>query len=328
MTTKSTMQDAQLKAGCCARVCGAMLLVVGGIGLAVYLNFTPVYKPITCHVDAGLDGFQSPGIEKLLPGSPGWQPPWEDPSGVENLLQGFSGNFLHNSASQSGVSLNISLTCSNPNPISVHINKARGTVYAGADRTLLGTMTALPTSYMPAHSTGSIQTKENIRLDPSIAAKILPQLILRTGLPIWFQLNGTATISLSFLSAVRASPSIQMSCGMHLASVSNVISQPTGPLVGPMSCADSFDNLGMKPVDAPKDNKTEKLLALAESVKNVICGTMMFLGFICGPILLFSGRWCFCNRQQASDASASKGDARKTAKSPALPTDGDGVEEV
>jgi hypothetical protein len=313
------VQAVYSKAGCCNIFCGVMMLMVGCAGLAIYLVLTPVYKPITCDINVGLDGVRIPSV---------WPPPWEEQNGVQNLLQTLTGH------SQSDVQLHLNLLCSNPNPISVHIDKAIGVVYAGTDKIRIGTVTALPTSSMPAYSNGSIQTKDQIPVDPAITIKIMPELILETGVPIWFQVNGTATISPPFFPGLSASPSIRISCGMHLSTVRNIITQSNEPLTGPMSCADTMDDIDMKPVGAPEDRTFDKILALAESIKNVICITMMLLGFVCGFFLLSrSGRsWCFCHRrQQARDVTATKTDARKVdvlAQSEAAPGGGDDIQEV
>jgi hypothetical protein len=275
------------------------------------LIFTPVYRPIACDVTAALDGINIPGV---------WPPPWQHQNGVENVMENFlqtlSGDFIQK-MSQSGLFLNIDLSCSNPNPISVKIDKAHGSVYVGKAKTEVGTVLALPTSFMPAYSNGSIRTKDRIPLDPSVALNILPELLsAETGLPIWFQLNGTTTISLPFLLGIRGSPFIRISCGMSFASVPHMIAKPDGPLIGPMSCADTMNHVSVKPLDAPDDHFIDKFLALAEAVKNVISITMMLLGFTCGSILLCCSGPCWsswsqlCLRRQARDQVADASDSK------------------
>jgi hypothetical protein len=284
---KPQMQGKSSPLAWCNKICGVILLLIGCAGVALYSMFTPVYKPISCDVSAGLDGIYIPGV-------------W--PLGL-------------NPSSDASLAVQINLRCSNPNPISLVIHKAFGTVYVGKDKLVLDTAVAMPESYLHANSKGSIFTESTIRLDPAMVAKVFPDMLLGNGVPILFELDGRATISLPFLFGASGTPLIRFSCGMTLASAPHMIVNPDAPIMGPMTCADTLTRVDVLPVDADDDKMFDRSIALAESVKNVVTSTMMLLGFVCGPILLCWGSQscccCLCRRrQQAREVVASKVDAQ------------------
>lgn len=267
----------------CSNVCGFFLFLMGLLGLGIYWLFTPVYKPIECDLVGGVfDGFQIPGAP-VLP----FPIPFFSPS------------------EKAGVSIRINVQCNNPNPISVHAHRSTGTVYAGPEMTNMGTVEVFPQTYMPAWSNGSIYSKATLVFDQALWQTVLPQMLLGNEIPIRIKFAMTADLSMPFLLGASVTTTIRKSCGMNVKSVIDLITDPSGHVVGPMACADSFDDLDIPPTDA--EDKTKKTLEMAERVKDVVSISMMIIGFILGPLLMCRGadpRGCFrcCRRHAAREA--------------------------
>jgi len=278
---------------CCSYLCASFFLLVGFLGVLIYMLFTPVYKPVTCNVSAGmLDAISVPGQSPsdqipFLPSIPFVEP-----------------------ASKPGVTIHISLTCHNPNPISVSVHEALGTVYIGAEKAKVGTI-EVQDSVLPAYSNGTMPTKDSVVLDPALVQKDMLRQALLGGVPMQFELAATATIS---LFGASGTPTIQIRCGMMMASATSKILDPHGPMMGPMSCS-TADDLTILPIYAQKEETFKKYMALAETVKNVVAISCMFLGFVLGSFFIYRGirsQGCCRRCHQVQDVTSSR-----TEKTPA-----------
>jgi hypothetical protein len=268
---------------CCYHTCGIFFFLIGILGLAIYVLFTPVYKPVTCDVSGGmLTGVSIPGL-----------------GGLEQIP--LLGDILKQS-NKLGAAVQISITCRNPNPISVTVHDMVGTVFIGTDKTEVGTV-EIKSASLPAHGSGVIAADNSVVLDPALATKVLPLMLIGDGVPLQFDIMGRVTV---LFLGMGGTPAIRLRCGMMLASAINMLLHPHGPVVGPMSCSES-DDIKIPDLYAEDDHTFEKYLALGESIKNAVTVALMLLGFLSGCFFFsvgcrLRGR-CRCRKQaQENDA--------------------------
>merc|ERR1719375_1349701 len=101
---------------------------------------------------------------------------------------------------------------------------------------------------MPAWSSGSIYSRASVDLNPALLEKVLPNMLL-SGIPIQIEFKAHGAISMPFLLGLSVSPVIHQTCGMELASLTNIVTHPDR-ILGPMACANDFDSLKIPPAEA------------------------------------------------------------------------------
>lgn len=219
-------------ATCCSMtgmLIGIVALVLGAWLTVLDARFSPVYTAITCR-------FQTAGLQSVKPTADG---------SVEMYLQ-------------------TDMQCENPNPYSLNIDPGQPSkVYLGpvsalfisVPMTEVGEVVDLPKASLPAEGTGAIHSVSKITLSPQLLTSLAPALL--ADVPIKLSLDFDVLVDVSFVfGSWHTSLAFDKDCGMLLAGLPTVIANSEGARVGPMTCADSFEELELLPVSAAVSNQT------------------------------------------------------------------------
>eukprot|EP00929_Paragymnodinium_shiwhaense_P109948 TRINITY_DN76583_c0_g1_i1.p1 TRINITY_DN76583_c0_g1~~TRINITY_DN76583_c0_g1_i1.p1 ORF type:complete len:344 (+),score=64.22 TRINITY_DN76583_c0_g1_i1:68-1099(+) len=218
----------QHAATCCAMVgmfLGIIFLVLGIWLTVLDVRFTPVYTAIKCK-------FETADVTNIE----------VEGDGVAMYLQ-------------------TNMECENPNPYSLDVESNEPSqVYIGpvtlpvigvqlTPMTQVGEVVDLPKATLNAESTGQIHSVSKIVLSRSLLIAIAPAAL--TDVPIKLDLKFDVLVDVSFVfGAWSTTVAFDKSCGMLLAGLPSVATNPEGAKVGPMTCADGFEELKLLPVSA------------------------------------------------------------------------------
>lgn len=265
--------------GVCARYpcsCGILAAVIGtfcifsaSCATSIYIRLTPLYTTISCE-------HASTGVENLHIGIP-----LISPTTLDLIIQ---------------------MNCSNPNPYSIGFEWTRlGGVYLGAGRTKVGDTSAVPgkVSYFPADGFGSIWVRANTTISAMMLARLAGDLIQSKGqLPLRLELRQRLSVDVMLLGSMgpKVSQPFVKECGMMISDLG------LKPKIGPMACADSFDQLAIPPVGAdPYDGTMRfsakqvapKTIQEGMNLKNWGLGITMAVFYTLGAILYIVAGWKF-----------------------------------
>ncbi|CAE8630921.1 unnamed protein product [Polarella glacialis] len=259
----------------CTLVLAAAFLAPGLWTTWVFIQFTPLHRDITCTIGSGLP-------EKLEMGMPGF--------------------------SSTKFGFKLGFNCNNPNPYDVSFEYSTpGGVFIGKDRIKVGTAMQTPysDSFFPAHGQGSVSTRTEVEITPQMLQSLFPELITSKGIPMFLSLNQTLGFHIEFRlfkfrKVYKFRTDVIKNCGMMLAGVAGVLSTQgkPGALLGPIACANSFDDLKIPDFS---DGTTDGTIALSAGLmasdklgeasrkKNLVLGSAMgvFLGGSLGLFFLF-----------------------------------------
>jgi len=200
--------------------------------------------------------------------------------------------------------------CENPNPYAVEMKSSQASnVYMGQDRDLVTQITDIPLTILPAKGTGSIDVHVVVEPTGALLLDFLGALT-NNKIPIYIENNIDLLIDIDFFfSKFKAKHAFTKDCGFLV--------QVIGAKVGPMVCADEFDELELPPVsDEAFDGQLELYAAnLADdeikagtTAKDVGLGVAMAFGFGLGVVLLLTSlyfyRHAVCGRARDADAIA------------------------
>lgn len=246
---------------------GTLLLMLGIWATHLYSRFTPVYSDITCH-------FASATLDDLSVGVPGISP--------------------------TTFQLTMGTNCSNPNPYTIGFGYAKkGGVFLGSERMRVGDAMATPFSKsgFPAQGDGAVYTTATVQITGELLAHMLTDLMTERGIPLYVEVDQKVAVDIKFFfGSWSVKQSMKKVCGMMLAGLISILSSSDTTL-GPMACADSFDDLKVPPLSsAPSAGRASlKFDALkmapdeiqkGEAAKNIGLGGMMGLGYGLGAVLL------------------------------------------
>mmetsp|Transcript_98677 Transcript_98677/g.276344 ORF Transcript_98677/g.276344 Transcript_98677/m.276344 type:complete len:329 (-) Transcript_98677:99-1085(-) len=286
---------------CCSVVSsllGCLLIVIGIWGTVLNRRFTPVYRPIRCQVGM-------PEVKRM----------WSD----RPLMQG-----LH-------IQL-VSLTvCANPNPYSVKIRGTKsGGLYMGSQMSPVGNITRIPEATLPADGQGTIEA--DMLISPTkeaLGSAAAMALGLTHHVPLYLENNLAIDVDAKVLFAhVKAKRSINKDCGLNLK-----MSGFLHPVPGPMTCADTWDQLVLLHADAERVNPNELVFSAdrlgsddvdeAEELKTESLAAMMGVGFGLGIVFFIAGGLCllryhrlFRRARAADEVCAADGVLEAPVKSP------------
>eukprot|EP00929_Paragymnodinium_shiwhaense_P123170 TRINITY_DN96699_c0_g1_i1.p1 TRINITY_DN96699_c0_g1~~TRINITY_DN96699_c0_g1_i1.p1 ORF type:complete len:312 (+),score=26.70 TRINITY_DN96699_c0_g1_i1:96-1031(+) len=214
------------------------VLAVITIGISVLLTvlwfmFTPVYEPMSCT-------FGSSSLK-----------------GVDTHSGGID------------IKMSAETVCQNPNWYTLKISPGNlSHIYLGpvqgpkipfipqrqiVERTHVGEVTDIEDAELPAISTGSINTVSKITMSDQLIAALLPALL--EDLPLELSLNLIVEVNVGFpFASWKTSVAFEKACGMYIAGLPKVAADPEGARLGPMACADSFEELTLPPISASEES--------------------------------------------------------------------------
>ncbi|CAK9053867.1 unnamed protein product [Durusdinium trenchii] len=144
----------------------------------------------------------------------------------------------------------VQMNCTNPNPYSIGFDWIEmGGVFLGKSMTKVGDTSGVPgkTSFFPADGFGSIWVRANTTVNALLITELLGDVLTSGGeLPLKLQLRQRLHVDVSLMAGIGKSVSqlFEKECGMMIANLG------LRPNIGPMACADSFDQLAIPPVGA------------------------------------------------------------------------------
>lgn len=255
---------------------GALLLAYGALNACIWKKFTPVYTATEC-------GDQRAVLDELSLGA----------SSIEMSMQ-------------------IEVTCTNPNPYGIEIltsTPGRVFVKLGEMRMQIGDLKVIPGSSLPEQGTGTIRVRMDAKLSGEQADALLPHFLEDSAVPMLMELKFNVGVSLAFgIGGIGGSwgttAPFEKACGLNMAGL--LVNQflPTDgsapTRLGPLVCRNSFHNMYIPPVgeasETPKDGRmgfsaaqvapTE--VAAGELTKNASLGVVISLcllggfGLLCG----------------------------------------------
>lgn len=197
---------------CCSAtllILGALFVVLGIWGMHLNHRFTPVYNDIDCQLEM-------PVVRRMWFDGPLW----------------FG---MH-------IRMDMVTLCQNPNSYSVKITSSKSSAfYLGKNRSPAGNITRIPEATLPPGGVGKIYAE--LLLSPT--AEILGSslaMMLGVQVPLYLENNLEVDIDAQLLFAhIKARRSIDKDCGMNLK-----FKGLMHPKLGPMSCADSWDQLTLQ----------------------------------------------------------------------------------
>lgn len=244
----------------CGRIVGLLLLCYGLFNTYLYMKFTPVYTATEC-------GDQAATLDKLELGE----------------------SSIH-------VGLKIQVTCLNPNPYSIDIlTSENGQVFVGQeDPLMLGELRVMPGSKLPEKGNGIVQVRMDTELSGHEAEDLLPHFLSDAQIPLMLKLNFNVGVSISFgISTFATTAPFMKECGLNMA---GLLKSTSNGRLGPMVCVDSFENLVIPPVTAPKPTDGNMAFSAAqmdperiqmgERMKNVSIVNVMLICYCVGLMLL------------------------------------------
>jgi len=255
----------------------------------LYVRFTPVYSNVTCR-------FKSTKLEDLQLGTPGRSP--------------------------TTFTLGLEMACDNPNPYSLTLERANeGGIFIGTDRTQVGSLSQEHSeeSRMPADGTGSMWMSTTVELSGRTLSRLLPELTFSQGAPMFVELNMQLAIDIkTLLGNWQVSKPFHKECGMRIASLISLIGNSRARL-GPMACADSFEELQVPPLQESDDHgelafsavhMAPEEVARGKALKDAALGTAMGVAYFLGLALLALSGWCcfrrYCGRAQGKNCMESE----------------------
>eukprot|EP00933_Yihiella_yeosuensis_P079145 TRINITY_DN9136_c0_g3_i1.p1 TRINITY_DN9136_c0_g3~~TRINITY_DN9136_c0_g3_i1.p1 ORF type:complete len:334 (+),score=37.87 TRINITY_DN9136_c0_g3_i1:112-1113(+) len=173
----------------------------------LYRRFTPVYEEIRCKV-------KDPTLEPLRP-----------------------------DITKLDLTLNLQVECENPNPYDIIVKDSKaGKVYMGDSRTPVGFIVQMDGQKLEAEGKGTIKAKHHITVNGALFFQIVT--LLWREVPIWLELELDIGVHVDFLfGSWEATIPFDKDCGMNLAGVPGLITNPDAARLGPMVCSNSFNDL-------------------------------------------------------------------------------------
>eukprot|EP00440_Ansanella_granifera_P023646 gb/GFBE01025679.1/.p1 GENE.gb/GFBE01025679.1/~~gb/GFBE01025679.1/.p1 ORF type:complete len:508 (+),score=77.61 gb/GFBE01025679.1/:1-1524(+) len=277
MTPASTVAVQHLEDEKRSKTCGIVGLVLICIGIFhtfVLIQLTPVYTETECgHQEAELKNF-AVGVREIH------------------------------------VDLEISVTCTNPNPYKIDIlSSTPGRVYVGVGaREEVGKLKVVPGSSLPEKGTGKVRVQMNAVISGADSDRLLPHFLADSAVPILMELQFNVGVYVSFglgFGSWGTVAPFKKACGLKMLGllvnqfVSAQDTRKRGRL-GPLVCRDSFNGIVIPPIgeaaETPEDGNMGFSAAqvapteveAGEAVKNFSLGLIISLSFFVGTVMLYT----------------------------------------
>lgn len=223
--------------GILAAFLGTFCIFCGSCAASIYVKLTPLYTTISCQ-QAKL-----PELRNFHLGLP-----LVSPTTFDIIVQ---------------------MNCTNPNPYSIGFDWIEmGGVFLGKSMTKVGDTSGVPgkTSFFPADGFGSIWVRANTTVNALLITELLGDVLTSGGeLPLKLQLRQRLHVDVSLMAGIGKSVSqlFEKEGGMMIANLG------LRPNIGPMACADSFDQLAIPPVGADVFDGTMRFSAKQVAPKKI-----------------------------------------------------------
>ncbi|CAJ1454571.1 unnamed protein product [Effrenium voratum] len=230
----------------CARhrcLCGGLAAFLGTVCIfgaacatSIYVRLTPLYSTIECR-------HGSTQMQNLHVGVP--------------LISATSFDLI------------IEMKCQNPNPYSIGFEWTEpGTVYIGRSMTEVGHTQDVPgkENYFPADGNGSTWVKANTTINAKLLSSLAGDLLFSGGqLPLRLELRQRLEVDVMLLfgGGAQVAQDFVKDCGMMIGNLG------PNPKIGPMACANTFDELVIPPVSGGSSDGVMRLEAKMVAPKKI-----------------------------------------------------------
>ncbi|OLQ08442.1 hypothetical protein AK812_SmicGene8044 [Symbiodinium microadriaticum] len=237
MKTLETVCEPRCRCGLLLTFIGTLCFFAAICFTCIYVKLTPLYTAIECHQ-------QSAALQDLKLGVPLIKPTEFD--------------------------LLVEMNCSNPNPYDLSFEFTEpGSVFIGRGRTKVGETSNAKNkiSHLPAEGRGPFWVHASTRINAMTLAGVFSDLMTSQGtLELRLQLRQRLMVDMTLV--LGASMAIQQDfkkdCGMMIGNLG------LHPTIGPLSCADNFEELSILPASAGRSDGIMRGLAEAIPVLLVI----------------------------------------------------------
>jgi len=278
MKTSETVCEPRCRCGLLLTFIGTLCFFAAICFTCIYVKLTPLYTAIECHQ-------QSAALQYLKLGVPLIKPTEFD--------------------------LLVEMNCSNPNPYDLSFEFTEpGSVFIGRGRTLVGETNNAENkiSHFPAGGRGPFWVHASTRINAMTLAGVATDLMTSQGtLELRLQLRQRLMVDVTLV--LGASMAIQQDfkkdCGMMIGNLG------LHPTIGPLSCADNFEELSIPPASAGRSDGimrfaaseiAPKVLAKGALAKNLGLGIAMAVFYILGLVCYICAARKFMRRAASSKA--------------------------
>lgn len=278
MKTLETVCEPRCRCGLLLTFIGTLCFFAAICFTCIYVKLTPLYTAIECHQ-------QSAALQDLKLGVPLIKPTEFD--------------------------LLVEMNCSNPNPYDLSFEFTEpGSVFIGRGRTKVGETSNAKnkTSHLPAEGRGPFWVHASMRINAMTLAGVFSDLMTSQGtLELRLQLRQRLMVDVTLV--LGASMAIQQDfkkdCGMMIGNLG------LHPTIGPLSCADNFEELSILPASAGRSDGimrfaareiAPKVLAKGALAKNLGLGLAMAVFYILGLLCYVCAARKFMRRGPSSKA--------------------------
>lgn len=193
--------------------------------------------------------------------------------------------------------------CHNPNPYIVKMKSNKGVdVFMGEKRIKVASVENIPDTILPARGTGRIVVE--VKMAPTRQSwGAMFGVLFSATTPIYIQNNIALSIDLNFFfTRFKVGKAFTKDCGFQLAIFRSALAK-----MGPLACANTFDELVLPPVgeesfdgklDLQAGNLAASEIKAGTWAKDVGLGVAMLSGCFWGSVFLAGCFWSCCRCQQ------------------------------